>query len=134
MPTTIIVPLEIEESVVSIPFNLESETEQITLTLQAAINVPLEVGETEEEIPFSLETDSILIPLGLQTAIELHADVEYYEGSYEVIPKAFESSVLQTRDKYLTDDVTVTKVPYFEVSNESGKTVYIANEGVIING
>ena len=51
-----------------------------------------------------------------------------YEGEYEVTPKAFEPVVLPTKNKLLADDVTVTKVPYYEVSNETGTTVYIASE------
>lgn len=53
---------------------------------------------------------------------------EAYEGDYEVVPKAFEPVVLPTKNKLLADDVTVTKVPYYEVSNETGTTVYIASE------
>ena len=53
---------------------------------------------------------------------------EAYEGGYEVVPKAFEPVVLPTKNKLLADDVTVTKVPYYEVSNETGTTVYIASE------
>lgn len=53
---------------------------------------------------------------------------EAYEGDYEVVPNAFEPVVLPTKNKLLADDVTVTKVPYYEVSNETGTTVYIASE------
>ena len=42
--------------------------------------------------------------------------------------RAFEPVVLPTKNKLLADDVTVTKVPYYEVSNETGTTVYIASE------
>lgn len=53
---------------------------------------------------------------------------EIYSGAYKVIPAAFESQTLDTNNKLMTDDVTVTEVPYYETSNESGKTVYIADE------
>ena len=49
-----------------------------------------------------------------------------YTGSYVVIPTSSEQ-ILETNQKYMTDDVTVRKIPYFETSNESGKTVYIGN-------
>ena len=58
---------------------------------------------------------------------------ELYQGPYEVTPKADEVQVLQTINKTLQNNVTVFKVPYYEVSNLSGKTVYIAEE-VQING
>lgn len=53
---------------------------------------------------------------------------ELYHGPYEVTPKAYEAQVLQTINKTLINNVTVFKVPYYEVSNLSGKTVYIAEE------
>lgn len=52
-----------------------------------------------------------------------------YEGEYNVIPKAYEEQVLQTKEKTLLENVTVQKVPYYEVSNSSGgNTVNIAIE------
>lgn len=51
-----------------------------------------------------------------------------YTGSYEVTPKASEQS-LKTKDRHLTDDVTVKAIPFFETSNNSGgNTVYIGSE------
>lgn len=52
---------------------------------------------------------------------------KYYEGQYEVVP-AIESQVLETKQTYLSDDVTVTSIPYFDVSNNAGgSTVYIGS-------
>ena len=52
-----------------------------------------------------------------------------YEGEYNVIPKAYEEQVLQTKEKTLLENVTVQKVPFYEVSNTSGgNTVNIAIE------
>lgn len=52
-----------------------------------------------------------------------------YEGPYSVIPKAYFEQILETAHKYMTDDVTVAKVPYYETSNLSdGITVYIAED------
>lgn len=51
-----------------------------------------------------------------------------YEGDYEVIPKVT-SQVLKTKQKVMTDDLTVKEVPVYEVSNTSGgTTIYIAKE------
>ncbi len=64
---------------------------------------------------------TIMLPSAQPTA-------EVYTGTYQVKPQAFEDTVLQTADKHLTQNITVTAVPYFEVSNLSdGKTVYIAS-------
>lgn len=52
---------------------------------------------------------------------------ESYTGDYEVVPQAFEETVLPTANKMLSKDVVVAKVPYIETSNTSnGITVYIA--------
>lgn len=52
-----------------------------------------------------------------------------YEGEYNVIPKAYEEQVLQTKEKTLLENVTVQKVPFYEISNAGGgTTVYIAEE------
>lgn len=51
-----------------------------------------------------------------------------YKDSYEVTPKTTEQ-VLQTKDKHLTDDVTIKSIPFFDVSNTAGgSTVYIGSE------
>ena len=57
------------------------------------------------------------------------AGVSLYDGPYEVTPKAWDEQVLETAHKMLTDDVTVFRVPYYEVSNVfDGLTAYIAED------
>ncbi len=57
-----------------------------------------------------------------------------YTGSYEVTPSVVGEQVLQTKDKYMTDDLVILEIPYSEVSNTTdGITVYIGKE-VITNG
>jgi len=52
-----------------------------------------------------------------------------YEGDYVITPRAHNTVTLETRNKTMTDDVTVLKVPYYETSNLfDGKTAYIAEE------
>lgn len=56
---------------------------------------------------------------------------EEYEGDYRVIPK-FTETVLQTKDKFMKDNVSVSPIEVARVSNPSGgTTVYI---GGITNG
>ena len=51
-----------------------------------------------------------------------------YEGDYEVTPTV-DGLELNTKDKYMSDDVTIRAIPFYEVSNTSGgNTVYIAGE------
>ena len=50
-----------------------------------------------------------------------------YSGNYEVTPKSYEQS-LDTNDKYMTDDVIIKQIPYYETSNDYGTTCYIAGD------
>ena len=53
------------------------------------------------------------------------SNAEKYTGSYTVKPLVSEQT-LATKDKVMTDDITVLKIPYSEVSNnEGGCTVTI---------
>ena len=55
-------------------------------------------------------------------------EVETYDGNYDVIPKT-EGQTLETNQKYMKSDVTIQKIPFYNVSNESGgSTVYIGSE------
>lgn len=55
-------------------------------------------------------------------------DSKPYEGVYDVTPKTYEPVVLPTRNRLLSRDVNVKKIPYYETSNQTGVTVYIASE------
>ena len=55
--------------------------------------------------------------------------VPVYTGEYEVTPKTYEETVLPTKDKKLTANVEVRKIPQYEVSNQSGgETLIIGDE------
>lgn len=51
-----------------------------------------------------------------------------YSGAYEVTPKTYVPVVLETMRRTMRDNVTVEKIPQFEVSNESGGTTLIIGE------
>lgn len=51
-----------------------------------------------------------------------------YEGVYDVTPQAKSAIILPTKDRLLSRDVNVKKIPYYETSNQTGVTVYIASE------
>lgn len=51
-----------------------------------------------------------------------------YDGDYEVTPTVG-GTKLDTKDKYMVDDVKIKEIPFFEVGNTSGgSTIYIAGE------
>lgn len=53
-----------------------------------------------------------------------------YEGEYEVTPKTYEEQVLPTRNKRMINNLTVKKIPQYEVSNDSGYTLIIGDESL----
>lgn len=79
--------------------------------------------------------DIDIVPLDFEVEINLdntnkipQNTYEYYAGNYEVIPKT-ENQVLKTKDKLMSDDVTIKEIPFFEVSNlAGGTTCYIGKE------
>lgn len=54
-------------------------------------------------------------------------DVPVYTGDYTVTPKV-DAQTLATKSKRMTDNVQIKGVPYFETSNDTGTTVFIASE------
>ena len=62
------------------------------------------------------------------------SDVPKYAGETTVTPKVENDTVLPTRDKIVKDDITVLKIPQFEVSNTSGGYTLIIGEEYYNNG
>lgn len=75
-------------------------------------------GEIKQNI--GITQDVIIVPV--------YKDIPEYEGAYSVTPKVVEQR-METKNKVMTDDVTIKSIPFFNVSNESGgNTVFIGNE------
>lgn len=87
--------------------------------------IELEVSDDGYEL--LVGTDEVYdAELGTAVVVQkINGDV--YEGPYTVEPKVQEQ-VLETKDKTMTDNVTVLQVPYWQTGNEFGDTVYIASE------
>lgn len=65
---------------------------------------------------FDLQSDRVQV---------IYVGANEYEGEYTVVPK-FSETKLQTKDKIMRDNVTVTPIPVRSTINESGgATVYI---------
>lgn len=84
----------------------------------------------EETIPFNplFRENDDTFDLEYGEIYKVYTDAPLYDGEYVVTPKVKEQT-LPTAEKMLTKDVTIKKIPYFEVNNNSGgNTVYIGNE------
>lgn len=60
-----------------------------------------------------------------EVTVITNVDGEHYTGDTTVVPKPFEAQILQTKNKIVDENITVTEIPYFEVSNPYGTTVNI---------
>ena len=70
-----------------------------------------------------------VIEVQLQNVVLISVEGKKYEGEYDVTPSTYKDKVLATRNLVMTKDVTVRKIPQFEVSNTSdGKTLIIGEE------
>lgn len=82
-----------------------------TIDVEAVFLNPLNI-EAEIEAPFrNLDADF--------TLSFNHDTSPTYEGEYVVIPKSYDQN-LETKGLRMKDDVTVTEIPYYETTNESG--------------
>ena len=69
------------------------------------------------------------IEVQLQDVSLINVVGEKYEGDYDVTPSTYNDKVMATRNLVMTKDVTVRKIPQFEVSNTAGgKTLIIGEE------
>lgn len=88
---------------------------EINLTGQSEINVHVAAPST---IQVQLQDVSLINVVG-----------EKYEGDYEVTPSTYNDKVMATQNMVMSKDVTIHKIPQFEVSNTAdGKTLIIGEE------
>jgi hypothetical protein len=84
------------------------------------------IAESRQQFDCVVTDLTLTVSVGIDTAI-VTTETPPYIGDYVVIPQTNEQ-ILPTNGYRMTDDVTVHSVPYYEVSNQSGLTVYIAQD------
>lgn len=90
------------------------------------ITVPMKVAVSQVEIPMSVSHSNVEIEMSVSAEFSI-AGADEYEGAYSVTPLVSEQT-LETANKLMREDVLVLGVPYYETSNLTGETVYIASE------
>ena len=60
----------------------------------------------------------------------LISDLPLYAGEYTITPITYNDDILITKNKKLEDNITVKKIPQFEVSNDNGYTLIIGEESL----
>lgn len=83
-----------------------------------------------EMMSIDLVTEDEILNIDFGIVMERDIQYDYYDGSYEVTPKINAQS-LNTAEKVMREDLKVKSIPYYEVDNTKGTTVYIGDE---ING
>jgi hypothetical protein len=84
-------------------------------------------------VKFSESSQRVPVKFGQIHTVTGSPDAEIYEGAYEVVPKADEAQTLQTAQKYMTRNVNVHKIPYYEIDNPAGgTTIYIGTDDELI--
>lgn len=69
------------------------------------------------------------IEVQLQDVGLISVEGKKYEGEYDITPSTYNDKVLATRNLVMSKDVTIRKIPQFEVSNTAdGKTLIIGEE------
>ena len=98
-------------------------------SLKNPLVVPIGLEQTKA---YKVNVDPMYknVPVSMDVKIEQKsAPVDPYEGPYIVTPSAHNNITLATKERYMEDDVTVLKIPYYETSNLSdGYTAYIGGE------
>ena len=80
------------------------------------------------DVDFCTRNEQIKVDFEHLQVVSDNVGVDYYKGDYTVTPKV-EKQELATRQKFLTENVKIKEIPFFEVSNlEGGQTVFIGKE------
>lgn len=95
------------------------------MSIEIPIRVNLTVSESQQQFDLVVAENTQQFDLDVVEQIAFRPTATY-DGEYIVTPKTVEQT-LGTAEKFMTDDVTVREIPYYEVSNTSGITVYIAD-------
>lgn len=84
------------------------------------------VGVIQSEVSFDCKIKTDVMLSGI---VSVQVDHSVYTGDLNVIPKVDSETVLETDNKVLNGNVTVEKIPYYEVSNKyGGNTVIIGGK------
>ena len=78
-------------------------------------------------LDISINTNAMTLDIGIESGGG--GQLPPYGGEYVVTPKPFIEQTLETKNKSMSDDVTVLEIPYSVVTNpQGGKTANIGFE------
>lgn len=119
--------------------NLQAQTNTVVFNVQKIDVRQYPVAFQESPIVASLTVDTSKTVFAMayemlneayqmqnEMTVNVSGNVPNYTGEYTVIPKANSGTVLATRNKMCTGDITVTRIQTAETHNDYGVTFYIA--------
>lgn len=83
--------------------------------------------EAKASVVGEVSTKTIIGEVELGRVTIRHSDYPDYDGDYDITPAASEQT-LETTNKTLREDLTIKPIPYYDVSNEYGRTIYIGGD------
>ena len=98
--------------------NLEQKRRQIKIEVLVHGRLDAELSAIDNQLTVDL---NIVDVIGIQDYIRNHTYTDTY-----TVDSSFDDTVLPTKNKFMSDDVTIHKIEQYETSNESGGyTLYI---------
>lgn len=92
------------------------------------IRVKFQESKVGIDAKFSSSTVSIDTDFADLQKVTVREDVVPFMGEYTITPKV-DAQTIPTAQKFMTDDMKIKAIPYFETSNNfDGETVYIGSE------
>lgn len=79
--------------------------------------IDLEMYDSDIPVEIELETEVVICE-------GCGSDYPFYEGDYNIIPETSEQ-ILPTKNTVMKRDLVVSKIPTYEIQNESGTTFII---------
>lgn len=82
--------------------------------------------ETSQRLAVNFKTSNQHFKFGFSNIQVVKDSHEIYEGDHTIIPSRAEQ-VMPTKNKLLTDNMTVKSIPFFQVDNNHGTTFIIGD-------
>ena len=80
-----------------------------------------------EDYAFTLSSEPQLFNVGFGVITEREKATDYYDGPYTVTPRIYEQA-LDIAEKKARQDISIEKIPTYEVDNTKGTTFYIGDK------
>lgn len=91
----------------------------MAITTDRVLHIDVEIQSETQPISIDVVNEFTPIEFTIDEGTGGGGKLPYYEGTYEVTPRKVEQ-ILATKNKSMSDNVTVFSIPYAEVSNLGG--------------